>query len=429
MQVLTENIHVCKEYDTLSVPVRELMDADGHLELYPEVAGKGYFDIDFGDGRLKLKSRGYIGLIPVSDRVTIRVLPRTPIGNLLYMVWRAGEQLGGIEGFVRGYQEQADVIDRPEEVYFDAFLKTLRAVREAGVLRRYVENETDRELRGRLLVSKTVSWFRARGITHRHVFSVYDHAIDIPENRIIKHTAERLVRHFEADRSRKTVEKIDELRRLLVPFGHVNAAAVQPLDVARQTERLVRGLPATHRFYEGALWLSYLIATRSGIRMEENGRVTFETVIIDAAAVFENYIRKLCAEAARRDGWGCDVLDGNRVMVPLFADTEKYPSKPDVYFRRKGSNLGLVEVKYKPAIKAEDRYEVLAFCEALNVKQAIVVCPKFEPCNDVEVHGTTAGGKRIFMMKIDLAATDMPAEERRFTDLVSQTLGFAPPLP
>ena len=65
------------------------MDAEGKLDLYPEASAKGYFDIDFAEGRLVLKSRGFVGLIPLSDRVAIHVLPRAPIGST-YSIGRLG---------------------------------------------------------------------------------------------------------------------------------------------------------------------------------------------------------------------------------------------------------------------------------------------------------------------------------------------------
>ena len=242
MRPTTQITHVCKEYETLAVPMREIMDADGRLDIYPEVSAKGYFDIDYAEGRLVLKSRGIVGLIPLSDRVAIHVLPRAPIGNLIYMVWKAGLRISGLETFVRGYQEEWASLENPEAVYFDTFLRTLRECRRTGILRRYRERETDRELRGRLLLSKTVSRFRSHGLAHRQVFSVFDHSVDIAENRILKHTAERLVNHFRRDASTRGKETHAELRRLLDRFSRVDSTRVRPEDVARQTSGLVRGL-------------------------------------------------------------------------------------------------------------------------------------------------------------------------------------------
>ncbi|MGL4553689.1 MAG: hypothetical protein ACRC33_21205 [Gemmataceae bacterium] len=83
----------------------------------------------------------------------------------------------------------------------------------------------------------------------------------------------------------------------------------------------------------------------------------------------------------------------------------------------------MVEVKYKPKLSAEDRYEALGFCEALQVNVAAFVCPKFDGAEEAVLHGTTAGGRTLYLLTRDLAAADMPAEERRFTALLGKTLG------
>jgi len=274
------------------------------------------------------------------------------------------------------------------------------------------------------MLSKTVSRFRSHGVAHRQVFSVFDHSVDIAENRILKHTAERLVNHFRSDTSTQGKGTHTELRCVLDQFGQVDSTRVQPEEVARLMSGLVRGLPPTHRFYEPALWLSYLIATKSGILMEKTGRARFETVLIDVATVFEAYVRKLCEEAAMTDLGGCRVHDGNKFTVPLFADHSSYSTKPDVYFKRGGVALALADMKYKPSLKAEDRYEILGFCEALKVDVAAFICPRFATEADVSLHGTTPGGRKVYVLAIDLAAKDMATEEKRFTALLGKTLGL-----
>ena len=218
-----------------------------------------------------------------------------------------------------------------------------------------------------------------------------------------------------------------ELRRLLNLFGAVDSARVRPEDVARQTPALVRGLPALYRFYEPTLWLSYLIATKSAVLMEKTGRARFETVLVDVATIFERYVREICLEAAATDLGGCRVFDGNKHPILLFADNNKYPTKPDMYFKRGDVRLALADMKYKPKIGAEDRYEILGFCEALGVNVAAIISPKFADEPEIALHGTTIGGKRIHILTLDLAAKDMAAEERRFTTLLGKTLGLAPP--
>jgi len=217
--------------------------------------------------------------------------------------------------------------------------------------------------------------------------------------------------------SRSSVVKLALLRG-------VDANAIDPVTVARRVPGLMRSLPSTHRFYEPALWLSYLISTRSGVSMETTGRARFESVIIDVSLVFENYVRKICLERAASHLGGCEILDGNRWPVPLFVTSAKHTVHPDLYFRRGGRIVAVADTKYKPEPTTQDRYELLAFCEALGVNNAAFVCPRAgsEPAS---VHyGTTKSGRRLDVLRIDLALRDMGPEEDRFATSLGRILAI-----
>jgi 5-methylcytosine-specific restriction enzyme subunit McrC len=412
------------EYAEVALPIKELLGEDGKLDIYADVAGKGYFDIDYRRGELVLKAKGHVGLIPISDRIAIRVEPRVSIHNLLYMVWRSGAELVSLRQYVRQYRDIPGSVKDPERLYVQTFLTAMRRAGETGLLKRYIRRRTESEMRGRLLLGATVSRFRSRGIKDQHAFEVHDHTVNIAENQILKATATRLLQRMTSERSPQGVEATRELRHLLSFFGAVDPTAVTSEWVARQVPRLVRGLPNSHLFYEPGLWLSYLISTRSGVAMEAVGRAKFETVIIDVADVFERYVRKLCQEHSGRHFGGCSVIDGNSRSVPLFVSGEKFPSKPDIYFKSGAMCLAVADAKYKPKVSSEDRYELLAFCESLGVKSAAFLCPALSGQPLVSHHGTTVSGKCVHVVRIDLAAESPDVEEREFVTRLSKALGF-----
>ncbi|HLL90310.1 MAG TPA: hypothetical protein VK324_13505 [Tepidisphaeraceae bacterium] len=417
-------VYPCREYDEVALPIKNLLEPDGTLDIYPDVAAKGYFDIDYRKGELVVKARGHVGLIPISARAAIRVEPRTPIPNLLYMIWRAGVGMTGLENFVRGYRETPGTVADPERLYEATFLSALRGAGRVGLLKRYLRRDTEQEMRGRLLLGKTVSRFRSHGIRNQHVFEVYDHTVDNPENRIIKSTAARLLQRVIAERSTGSRDVARQLRDLLRLFEPVNAGAIRPEQIARDTPRLIRSLPRSHRFYEPALWLAYLIATNSGVKMEAVGKAKFQSVIIDMADVFERYVRKVCESMAVAYFGGSRIMNGNRTHVPLFAKGEKFPTKPDIYFTDGISNLAVADAKYKRNVSSEDRYELLAFCESLGVKTAAFICPKLPDQAPVSFQGTTATGRTVHVVRIDLSALALEAEEQKFAQHLAKALGF-----
>jgi 5-methylcytosine-specific restriction enzyme subunit McrC len=126
----------CGEYEALNVGVTDLIGPNGELRLFPEVNTGRFFDIDYAKGKLTLRSKGVVGLIPITEKVAIHVRPRAPISNLLYMTWRAGMRPESLPGFIRSYQLATGTVEDPEDLYLHTFLNTLREVDQIGLLRR-----------------------------------------------------------------------------------------------------------------------------------------------------------------------------------------------------------------------------------------------------------------------------------------------------
>lgn len=415
----------CLEHEEVQVSIRDLMRSDGTLDLYEDVAHRGYFDIDFKKGSLVVKATRYVGIIPLSDRIAIHVTPRAPIANLLWMVARCGARVQGLQHFLRGYslasKESLDV----EDVYAESFLSALSTLKAVGPMKRYRSYQSDRVLRGRLLLSTSIARGYAQGLNVRPTFEVSDHTIDIEENQVLKVTAKRLKDHFVmrgGDRNRALAFRFRELEKLL---GGVSDVVEADSSILRRIPIMLRRLPSSHRFYEPALWLSYLVFMKSVVRMEALGRVRFETLVFDVSLIFEQYVRKVLQEARSTVLKGFQVLDGNRNSVPLFASGAGYSTQPDYYFRHLEKDVALADAKYKAEPSTQDRYELLAFCEALDVKRAVFICPYLGTGPRRLHQGTTRSGKRIEIVRLDLAATDLKHEEDQFLENLVASLGLS----
>lgn len=187
---------------------------------------------------------------------------------------------------------------------------------------------------------------------------------------------------------------------------------------------LLRGLPAHYRHYEAPLTLAYLIATRSGIRMEEIGPARLESLLINVADVFEEYVRVVLVEAT--DRLGCAVLNGNAREVALFPDERpSFGVKPDYYFKRGKVVLAVADAKYKGSISKDDRYEVLAHTEATKARLAIFICPAFAGEPTRERLGRTPSGREFYVLRVNLNAADAAAEETRLIADVADLLHAA----
>ena len=170
----------CQEHGEIAVPISDLMIA-GQLEIFPEVTGRGFFDIDFRRGQLILVAKGFVGLIPVNSRISIHVTPRCPVDNVLYLVQRAKRVLEYLPGHNRTYQFKKLPDGRAEELFTATLLDCLIEIERNGLMHRYVSYVTDYGWRGRLLVAPTVNNYITRGIRYRQTREVTELSTDIPE--------------------------------------------------------------------------------------------------------------------------------------------------------------------------------------------------------------------------------------------------------
>ena len=158
--------------------------------------------------------------------------------------------------------------------------------------------------------------------------------------------------------------------------------------------------------------------------MEAIGRAKFESIIIDVSNVFERYVRTLCEERAATHFGRCNVMDGNNRPVSLFVSGGRSETHPDIYFKRGVNFIAVADAKYKLEIKTADRYELLAFCEAMQVDRAAFIVPRQPNQAETTIHGCTPGGRTLHVVSIDLNADDQEAEEARFVTCLATTLGF-----
>lgn len=412
-----QTVYACEEHEQVEVPIEALMRR-GQLEIYPEVAGHGYFDINYRRGDLVLRASRYVGLIPLSDRVAIHVRPKVPIKNLIWMTWRSGGSAARLEGFVRGYDPQPGAVRTPEDLYLDIFVASLEQATKRGLIKRYESRESEREWRGALAVSRSVERFYSRGISYRHVFDITDLSIDNIPNRILKHTTLRLLRHVEDDKGGPGADLGRAVRSMLRRFEAVDETQVSPELVSRAVPAILRGLPPSQSHYEAPLWLSYLIATNSGISLERIGRARFESLIINVSDIFEEYVRRVLVEADATIG--CKVLNGNTAPLDLFVHGRQFPVAPDYYFAKSERILGLADAKYKDHPSREDRYELLSHSEAAGVRRAAFICPMIPGARRTEAYGTTRGGIEVHLVRIDLGSEDLALEESRLVDSIRE---------
>lgn len=403
---MTEII-ACEEFGAIELGIDRLL-VSGEIKLDSRIVEKGFLNISLVKGQVQLRADRYVGLIPLNEQVAIRVTPRAAVANIAHMIVKSGEAPFAIPDFSRGYLPNFEAGDNIERIYCESLVGGLERVVAGGLLKTYIQPPSPPPWRGRLLVSETVRRHRSRNIKYRGEFDYHTLSYSGPENIALKH-AGKLVQDWLVANKRNgpLLPRLSAVLRDLeaVPDfdGHLG-----PLlkDVARSAARL----PSQQAYYRDPLWTAYLILQGKVPDLAAEGFVTLDSLIVDLSRVFEAYIRQILIDRAAPLGWR--IVNGDKVIYPFFTDGNEYRVKPDIVIIKDGQPIAIVDAKYKLDPKENDRYEVLAFMDALGVTKGGFILPA-RPESASRYMGVTAGGKVLSDVRFDLAAEDLEAEADR----------------
>ena len=92
----------CEEFEELSIRVSALLEG-GELKLDDRITSKGYLAAAMKGGQITLRATKFVGTIPLTDKISVKIKPRASIANLSFMLVRSGVIPTAIAGFTRGY--------------------------------------------------------------------------------------------------------------------------------------------------------------------------------------------------------------------------------------------------------------------------------------------------------------------------------------
>ncbi|RDE07794.1 hypothetical protein DVH29_14790 [Pelagibacterium lacus] len=399
----------CEEFTELAVRLGSLME-DGELKIDERIASKGYLMATMSGGQIVFRTTRFVGTIPVTPKLSVKVTPRASIANLSYMLVRSGVIPTAVNGFTRGYMPRFVAADNVEKIYGRSLVDGAKLIAKRGFMKSYVRNPNTPPWRGRFLASETVRRHASKGVRYRHEF---DHSILSPtviENISLKEALKQVRTWYLANDKKNAIVK--EINTLLHDLWTVADWESPRADLVSQLARKVRGIPPQLSHYRDPLWSAFLILQSMLPEVVFDGYVKLDSLIIDVSAVFEAFIRRELAD--RLAPYGYKVEDGTKKPCDLFVEGSVYSVHPDIVIRKDDEVVTLLDAKYKTDPKEQDRYEVLSFMDAMNVSIGGFVCP----ANGVDTSrflGSTAAGKKMFGLRYDLAAKDPNAEADRFS--------------
>lgn len=409
---MTVEIIECEEFKELSLRLSSLMK-NGELEIDERIASKGYLTATMSGGQIALRTTRFVGTIPVTPNLAIKVTPRASITNLSYMLVRSGIIPTAISGFSRGYLPRFVSATNVEKIYGRSLVDGTKLIAKRGFMKSYVKNAKAPPWRGRFMASETVKRHVSKGVRYRHEFDHSTLSPTVIENISLKEALKQVrAWHVANDKKNPIIKEIDVLLHDLWSVANWDG---RKADIVSELGRKVRSVPPQLAHYRDPLWSAFLILQSLLPEVNFDGYVRLDSLIIDVSAVFEAFIRRELSDRLLTQGYS--VADGNKHPGSFFVDGGGFTVHPDIVIKKDGVIVALIDAKYKIDPKEQDRYEVLSFMDAMNVAIGGFVCP----ANGVDTSrylGSTATGKKMFGLRYDLAAQDADAEAQRFSENV-----------
>ncbi|AFQ49460.1 5-methylcytosine restriction system specificity protein McrC [Burkholderia cepacia] len=433
-------IRVVKEYEPVEVDSSLFMNG-AELLVYPGVLERDYISIRWRKGRPVFFAGGYVGIIPVNDRLVLDVRPKVPLDNLERIIRLSNHAPYELSGLERSYASHNEATAPIEDFLIDSFLDKVDAIHESGMLRAYLRREAEGDFpKGRLNMGRTIS-LQARG-TRKVAFGWSERGIDTPQNRLIKLALLRAIGADSAARSKR------RKARLALHLEYLEQVAeCEATDILEH--RLITDLdtvPDTRDYYRPAMALAKLILQGGGLDFSASGTDVFaNSLLLDLDVAFEGYVRfvlqDLNATTANYRVFDGNVAAGEGRKKELLKRTD-FPEQiertidatPDVVIEmyappRLPANI-VLDMKYKETktvAERSDLNQLIAYAASYASDAAVFVFPsRSEDQRGLQCLGLV-GGIPVYQYFMNLGAANIHDEEQRLRGMVERVFLQRPP--
>jgi 5-methylcytosine-specific restriction enzyme subunit McrC len=322
----------------------------------------GKFEVEFANlfngYTYGLRSRGWIGQIPIGDDLLVRITPKVPVGNLFRML-EVAYNLRSFRLFDGEIQIESleDVYERIVSILARRVLDRTRR----GLYRSYIDEAEELPyVRGHLDVVRT-TLNTMRGIA-RIPCRFQEHTADLEDNRILLWTLHQVRR--QALRQEKVRIELDRARRALV--GTITLEQCSPSDCIN---RLYHRLNDDYAPMHG---LCRFILEQAGPGIEHGDRafIPFE---LNMPQLFQSFV----AEWLRANA-PPGMTARSQYHAHIDANLEmKIHIDVVIYDERSQSPIAVLDTKYKANEQPSeaDIYQIAFYARELNVDRGILVYP------------------------------------------------------
>ena len=333
----------------------------------------------------------WIGVVALSQGITVEILPKLPIRNVLFLISYALDPAAWRDDLV-DLDSDESLIEAVVPVFAAHVCRALRH----GLLQGYrTEEATLRTVRGRLRVEEQVRRQHGRCLPAEVRYDELTE--DILENRLLKAAIERL-----SGFPYRSPHMASLVRRLSAPFARVTPVQypsqhVPEVIYSRLNER-----------YRPAVELARLIIRASSPALG-SGAVTGLGFLMDMNRVFEDFVVIALREALGLSSRSFPRGASGRSLT--LDDAGSLPLKPDLSWWEGGRCTFAGDVKYKRTVEGEhtDLYQLLAYTTAADLPGGLLIYAGGEAGADGEavpaMHEIVHAGKTLHVTALDLAGS------------------------
>lgn len=441
MSQITRQIYSVQEHSVVDIPISELL-VDGSLNLYSDVVSKGFFDIRFSGTEFVFQAGGYVGLIPVNDRVAIDVQPKVPVRNLERILRISDEIPLSLESYSRDYGMSDEEFPSLLDYFAHGLIASLKNIELHGLYKTYERvASTTSNPSGRIDFISTIRRLRSRGIRNQVVATKSEQTTDTALNRCLKYAIWYLLQRYRFLKPRSGMQGIiNELSRADRLFDRVK------LDESKRflQDRLVddpEKLPTIRDYYGPAIYLAKAIIRDRGITFDEHEDIELASLLVNMDRVFEAFLRIILTRNLAALSTNVTVFDGNisgekGASKPLFDPgfhediASNTKATPDIVAQLSSSDQQtnvpsvVIDVKYKAIHKIPDRLDInqiVTYGASYRTEAVMIVHPRIGDRRGLYSVGRI-GTLRVYQYIFDLFAENLEDEEAAFAKCILHLL-------
>lgn len=332
-----------------------------------------YLDVNETTGNrcILMKTREFIGFIPLTDQTYVIVRPKGGIEDLFHMVAVSGRSERRIPERIGVDWNPSQYPDLLDFMAHD-FTVGLHRIERYGFWKRYDEYHHILPLvRGKISVGRTVRGPWMHGFAHMLACQILKPNIDTAPNRVLRACTISLLRTHGLSRTdRKNLYKWERiLRRIPLRDSRQDVREVAKLIYSK------RGIPSSRMYYRDLLSIALFVLEHSSVSLSVEGPIDLNAFAVNMDHVFEGYVRNVISDGLSPDGYS--VKDGNQSERFLFENSNEYRIRPDILIEKDGRVFAVADAKYKKGKpNKDDMAQILSYMSAFGHAKGLLICPK-----------------------------------------------------